>query len=242
MNAKARLQTLNAQWHGCTKCDLHLRRPTPHICFGGGAAPATYLIVGDAPNTSDENEGVVFSGEVSDILLEALTEAGIAIADCYFTYAVACRPKVYIPATDGEAERIEDRAPAREELNLCRPRLYEILYQVDPRVIITTGEWATKTMLRGRLPKYLDVVGKQYTCVLPSADPEDHAEGKTTGKARYHDLRYPMFAIPTPAAILMNTSEAAHGPHQILKSTLQRAHALVQFVLNAEHAPSEKSP
>ena len=210
-------------------------RPSKEISFGGGSAKATYLIVGNAPRDTDEHNGTVFSGQAASVLLRALAEAKIAKEDCYFTYAVSCRPKVFIPATETEAERIEDRAPSRDELAACRSRLYEILYQVDPRAVITAGEWATKAMVRGRLPRFVEAVGKQYVCTLPAADPEDTAEGKVEGKARYLDLRYPVFAVPDPATILANTSTAAHGPHSVLTKTLQRVHSLVTFTINAEH-------
>lgn len=236
-----RLASLQSRWTGCTRCGLHTMRSGPAICFGGGHPKATYLIVGNAPRDTDERTGAVFSGPTAAVLLRALDDAKIDKQDCYFTYAVACRPKVFIPATDTEDERIEDRAPSRDELIACRNRLYETLYQVDPRVVITVGEWATKTMVRGRMPRFVEAVGKQYVCVLPAADPEDHTDGNVEGKARYHDIRYPVFAVPDPAAVLMNTSGAAHGPHHVLQKTLQRARELVAFVRNSENKTMEQS-
>ena len=236
MSAAQKLSVVYDRWHGCTRCGLHTTRQNPNIFFGGGHPDTTkYLIICNAPTADDEDLEVVFAGRAALLLLESLESVGIELSDCYFTYAVSCRPKVFIPATDTEKERIEDRAPSRDEMAACRPRLYEIIYQVDPRAIITVGEWATKTVVRGRLPKFLEVVGQQYTCVLPAADPEDHTEGKLIeGKSRYHDIKYPVFAAPDTAAILINTSSAKHGPHNILLKTLARARRLVEFTLNAE--------
>ena len=234
MNSAKNLAVLQSRWTGCAKCDLHKMRPSREISFGGGSTKATYLIIGNAPRDTDESHGTVFSGRASDVLLASLEQVGISLDDCYFTYAVSCRPKVFIPATETEQERIEDRAPSRDELTACRSRLYEILYQVDPRVVITAGEWATKTMVRGRLPRFVEAVGKQYICVLMSADPEDHTEGNIEGKARYHDIKYPVLAVPDPTTILANTSTASHGPHHVLLKTLQRARDLVKFINNTE--------
>lgn len=233
------LNVLANRWHNCTRCDLHKTRLTEEIFFGSGNPRATYLFVAGAPRAEDEEHSSVFAGHAAGLLLQSIETIGIDLNDCYFTYAVSCRPKVFIPATDTEGERIEDRAPSREELTACRPRINEVLYQVDPRIVFTLGEWATKTLVRGRLPKFLDAVGKQYVCLLPAATREDHADGKLEGRARYHDIRYPILTLPDPASILINTSTAQHGPHAVLLRTLERGRQLAEFVINAEKATME---
>lgn len=234
MNAKKNLQVLLNEWHGCTRCELSKTRVDANVFFGYGPTSAKYFIVGGAPSESDESLAGIFSGKEGAVILDTLVETGIDLDECYFTYAVSCRPKVFIPATEAEEEKVESRSPSREELSACRPRLYETLYQVDPRVVITLGEVATKTMIRGRLPKFLEVVGKQYLCRLPAAVPEDHQEGKLTGKARYLEVVYPVFAAPDGAAVLANPSIAVHGPHNVLRNTIQRAKECVEFVLHHE--------
>lgn len=239
MTATTALRVLYNEWTGCTRCDLSKTRETPEIFFGYGSLTAKYFILGSSPTESDEALSGIFSGRDGGVLLDTLADVGIDIDDCYFTYAVSCRPKVFIPATEQEPAKIEGRAPSRDELTACRPRLYEILYQVDPRVVITLGEWATKTMVRGRLPKFTEAVGKQYICTLPAAVPEDHAEGKVTGKSRYLDIRYPVFAVPDMNTILANPSTATHGPHNVLIRTLTNVRKYVDFVLHNEAATLE---
>jgi len=236
MTPSHRLKVLAAEWHGCTRCGLHEMRNGPNIFFSHGATPAKYLIVGSVPTDSDEIFNGLFSGDEGDLLFALLKEVGISLEECHFTYSVSCRPKVFIPATDTEDERVEGRAPGKDEVVACRPRLYEILYQVDPRAIITLGEVATKSMVRGRLPKFSEVVGKQFVSMLPAATPEDHADGNVRGKGRHHDLTYPVFAVPDMSAIINNPSTAAHGPHNVAMRTLLRAHDTAEFVLQNEHA------
>lgn len=235
MNSSDNIQSLYYQWTGCTRCPLSATREGSEIFFGYGSATATYLIVGSAPTDSDEEMSGLFQGRANKVLFKALESAKIDPDDCYFTYAVSCRPKVYIPATEQEGERIESRAPTKEELTACRPRLYELLYQVDPRAVIAFGEPAAKSLLRGRMAKFTDVVGKLYTSTLPAAAPEDRAEGKTQGKSRYHDVAYPVFAVPDLATILANPSTATHGPHRVLVATLEHARNYVQFVIHNEN-------
>ena len=240
---KRRLQVLAKEWHGCQRCKLHEMRVGPDIFFGyGKSTPAKYLIVGGTPTESDEVFSGLFAGDEGELLFELLRTANIDLDECYFTYSVACRPKVFIPATDTEDERIEGRPPSKEEVIACRPRLYEILYQVDPRAIITLGESATKALVRGRLPKFLDCLGKQYISLLPAATPEDRVDGKATGKSRYHDLQYPVFPIPEMMSIINNPSTADHGPHAVALRTLQKAHQKVEFVIKSELATMKGSP
>lgn len=241
LNASARLTVLNNEWHGCTRCELHQMRNGPDIFFGYGVKeyPKTFMIVGGAPTEADELFHSVFAGDDGDLLLELLKTVGIQQKDCFFTYSVACRPKVFIPATDTDGERIENRPPAKEETTACRPRLYEQLYLTDPRVIITVGEVATKAMVRGRLPKFIEAVGKQYTCSLPAASKEDREDGKTLGKSRYHDIAYAVLAIPEMSTIINNPSTADHGPYNVALRTLTRAKQYADFVTSNEQKTME---
>lgn len=236
MSARAaeRLAVLNEEMTGCTRCGLHETRVGPDIFFGYGPPTARFLIVAGAPTAVDEMYGGLFAGDEGEVLFELMEKAQIPTADCYFTYAVACRPKVFIPKTDTEDERIEGRSPAKDELAACRFRLYEQLYQADPRIILTLGEVATKAMVRGRLPKFVEAVGKQYTCTLPAATREDHEDGKVVGKARHHDLVYPLLAVPEIISIINNPSTATHGPYNVALKTLMRAKAYVDFVTDNE--------
>ncbi len=240
MNPKKSLQVLHGQWSNCTRCDLSKSREG-QIFFGYGSLTAKYFVVGSAPTESDESLAGIFAGREGGVLLDTLQEVGIDLDDCYFTYAVSCRPKVFIPATEQEAAKVEGRAPTKDELTSCRPRLYEILYQIDPRAVITVGEPATKALVRGRLAKYTEAVGKQYACHIPAATSEDRAENKTTGKSRYLDVTYPVFAVPDMSTILSNPSTADHGPHNVLHRTLGRVRTYVDFVLQNEAATMKGS-
>ncbi len=233
---QARLAVLNNEWTGCKRCGLHEMRLGPDIFFGYGPPSPKYFVVAGAPTQADELYGSVCAGDEGEVLFELLELANVPVAECYFTYSVACRPKVFIPATDTEEERIENRAPAKDELAGCRPRLYEQLYQTDPRIILTLGEVATKAMVRGRLPKFIEAVGKQYVCTLPAATREDHEDEKVKGKARYHDIVYPVLAVPEMISIINNPSTADHGPYNVALKTLRRAQAYVEFIIANESA------
>jgi DNA polymerase len=238
--ARTRLSVLAEQWHGCTRCDLAKTREGDHIFFGYGEVQPRVLVVGAMPTATDEEDRGMFSGDEGALLFHLLKEeAGIDLDDCYFTYAVSCRPKVFIPATEDEQERIENRSPAKEELVACRPRLYEILYQTDPRAIVTVGEVATKALVRGRLPRFVEAVDKQYICHLFPATKEDHEDGKVVGKARYQPLVYPVFPIHEMNTIINNPSTAEHGPYRLSVKILKKVHEYTKFVLENERKTME---
>jgi uracil-DNA glycosylase family 4 len=226
--SKRNLTVLSEQWHGCTRCELSKTREGPDIFFGFGEAQPRVLVIGSTPTAADEYENSMFAGDEGDLLLHLLREeANIPTEDCFFTYAVSCRPKVFIPATEDEPERIENRPPSKEELVACRPRLYEI---------VTVGEVATKAVVRGRLPKFVEAVDKQYQCVLFPATKEDHEDNKVTGKARYQPLVYPVFPIPDMNTIINNPSTAEHGPYRLAVKILKKVQDYTKFVIeNEEH-------
>jgi len=233
--ARRNLSVLNEQWHGCTRCELSKTRESEGIFFGFGAAQPRVLIIGSAPTASDEQMGAMFAGDEGDLLHHLITaEAGIPEEELYFTYSVSCRPKVFIPATEDEEERIENRPPAKEETVACRPRLYEILYQTDPRAIVTVGEIATKSVVRGRLPRFVEAIDKQYQCVLYPATQEDHEDNKVTGKSRYQALVYPVFPIPDMMTIINNPSTADHGPYRLAVKILKKVQDYTKFVIQNE--------
>lgn len=242
VSASKKLQVLQEQWHGCTRCGIHTMRASDDIYFGYGVPAPIFLIVGGVPTSADETFGGLFAGDPGSLLFQILSKTKIDLhQDCYLTYALSCRPKVIIPATELEEERLETREPSKEEYAACRPRLYEILYQTDPRAIITLGEVAARALLRGRM-KFSEQVGKQFKMMMPHASAEDHANNKTDGKGRWFDVGYPVFTLPDMNDILVNPSTAGHGPLNVAIKTLERAKAYVEFALQAEQDTLEKGP
>ncbi|GAG23738.1 unnamed protein product, partial [marine sediment metagenome] len=55
------LASLEAQWLGCTRCDLHKFRR--QVVLGRGTIPAPYLFIGEAPGPTEDLRGVAFIGK-----------------------------------------------------------------------------------------------------------------------------------------------------------------------------------
>jgi DNA polymerase len=61
-------------------------------------------------------------------------ELGLTRAECYIANVVKCRPP-------------NNRDPAPVEIESCRPYLEEQIALIDPSVIVTLGNFATKLLL-----------------------------------------------------------------------------------------------
>jgi uracil-DNA glycosylase family 4 len=118
---------------GCTKCPLAPTRT--QVVFGVGDPRADLLFVGEAPGREEDLAGEPFvgrSGKLLDRLM--LEEIGIGRDKCYIANVVKCRPP-------------QNRNPAPAEIEACRPYLEEQIAHMEPAVVVTLGNFATRLLL-----------------------------------------------------------------------------------------------
>lgn len=118
---------------GCTKCVLSDRRT--QVVFGTGDPHADLLFVGEAPGRDEDIQGEPFvgrSGKLLDRLMDE--ELGIDRGRCYIANVVKCRPP-------------ENRNPKPKEIEACKPYLESQLDLIQPVVVVTLGNFATKLLL-----------------------------------------------------------------------------------------------
>jgi len=118
---------------GCTLCGLSAGRTT--VVFGEGDPHARMMVVGEGPGREEDRQGRPFvgrSGQLLDRLL--LEEAGLARSEVYIANVVKCRPP-------------NNRDPLPEEVAACRPYLDQQLGLISPKVVLTLGNFATRSML-----------------------------------------------------------------------------------------------
>lgn len=117
----------------CTLCELSEGRT--QVVFGMGDSAADLLFVGEGPGAEEDKQGLPFvgkSGKLLDKLL--LEELGITRDSCYIANVVKCRPP-------------GNRDPKPDEIAACRPYLEAQLAHIRPQVIVTLGNFASKTLL-----------------------------------------------------------------------------------------------
>ena len=127
------LEELRLTASTCVKCPLAAGRT--QVVFGVGAPDADLLFVGEGPGREEDLAGEPFVGR-SGKLLDRLMEEELELTRdrCYIANVVKCRPP-------------NNRDPAPVEIAACRPYLEEQITIIDPAVIITLGNFATRLLL-----------------------------------------------------------------------------------------------
>ena len=101
---------------------------------GTGPMDARIVVVGEAPGEREVEEGVPFVGNAGRRLDSLLEEAGIDRDELYLTNVVKVRPP-------------ENRDPRVAEVEAWRPVLDAEIEHVDPTVVLTLGNAATRAVL-----------------------------------------------------------------------------------------------
>ena len=202
------LEAVAAEAAGCTRCRLHQSRT--QVVFGQGDPHADLMFVGEAPGFHEDRQGLPFVGPSGQLLNRLLEGIGLRRDDVYICNVVKSRPP-------------QNRDPQPDEIAACRPWLDAQIRLVDPKVVVTLGNFAAKTLLetttgitrlRGRTHPF------QGRVLLPTFHPAAalHAQGRRT-------------AGPSPL-------EAMEGDFRVLAELLAAAKPAPE----PEPAPEEAAP
>lgn len=127
------LDELAAVASTCTACRLAEGRT--QVVFGSGDPSADVMFVGEGPGAEEDKQGLPFvgrSGQLLDRLIDE--ELGRTRASCYIGNTTKCRPP-------------GNRDPKPDEVEACWPYLDQQLDLIQPRVVITLGNFASKKLL-----------------------------------------------------------------------------------------------
>jgi uracil-DNA glycosylase family 4 len=196
LSASERREALKAvyeQAQRCARCtELAATRKT--VVFGAGNADADLMFVGEAPGASEDEQGLPFVGAAGKLLEKLLGEIGMTRTDVFIGNVLKCRPP-------------GNRDPQPAEIENCREYLYRQVELIQPKVICTLGNFATKllredptgiTRLHGR-PEVL-VVGHRAVRLYPIFHPAAALYTPRTLESLREDfLRLPdLLALPAP--------------------------------------------
>ena len=123
---------LEAEALACTKCQLAATRT--QVVFGVGDPQADLMFVGEGPGEQEDLSGEPFVGRAGKLLTSLIEEIGLTRADVYIANLVKCRPP-------------GNRDPQPGEIEACRPYLEAQMAFIQPLVIVTLGNFATKLLL-----------------------------------------------------------------------------------------------
>jgi uracil-DNA glycosylase len=135
---------------GCTRCALAEGRT--QVVFGSGSPAAELMFVGEAPGFHEDKQGVPFVGAAGKLLTKLLDGIGLQREDAYVCNVLKCRPP-------------GNRNPLAEEIEACEPHLWRQIELIQPKLICTLGNFATK-LLSGKPAGITQVHGRPQDVVL----------------------------------------------------------------------------
>jgi uracil-DNA glycosylase family 4 len=186
----------------CERCPLSATRT--RVVFGAGNSDADLMFVGEAPGAEEDRQGLPFVGRAGGLLTELLQGIGLSREDVFIANVLKCRPP-------------GNRDPQPIEIESCEPYLAEQVRLIEPRVVCTLGNFATK-LLTGSRAGITKVRGM----------PQVHELGGRT-----------VFVLPLfhPAAALRTPSVA-----ETLRADFERLPELIAQPLPQTEPPAEQEP
>lgn len=126
------LQRLYDEAKDCQRCALAASRT--RVVFGDGNPQATIMFVGEAPGYHEDRQGKPFVGAAGKLLDQLLGKIGLQRREVYIANVIKCRPP-------------ENRNPRAEEIESCKPYLWEQIALIQPKVVCTLGNFSTQLLL-----------------------------------------------------------------------------------------------
>ena len=133
MNASEEFSALRARALICTACRLSETRTS--VVFGVGDPAADLMLVGEAPGRNEDLQGEPFVGAAGKLLDELMEGIGVSRSEAYIANVLKCRPP-------------GNRDPMPDEIDCCKGYLREQIRLIQPKVVVTLGNFATKLLLR----------------------------------------------------------------------------------------------
>jgi uracil-DNA glycosylase len=175
-SAEERRELLKAVYdeaRDCVRCPLHRTRTT--VVFGSGNANADLMFIGEAPGANEDRIGLPFVGQAGKLLEKLLGEIGMERNDVFIANTLKCRPP-------------DNRDPHPNEIETCQVYLRQQVELIEPSVICTLGNFATK-LLRDDTTGISRVHGQEEVRVIGSR------------AVRLYPLYHPAAALYTPSTL-----------------------------------------
>jgi DNA polymerase len=199
----ARLEHLQQEASGCTRCRLAAGRT--QVVFGVGNPDAELMFVGEAPGFHEDKQGFPFVGQAGKLLDKLLAGIGLTRADVYIANVIKCRPP-------------GNRDPMPDEIEQCEGYLFRQIEAIEPQLVATLGNFATK-LLSGKQLGITRVHGQEQEVTLGGR------------RVLLYPLYHPAAALYTPRML------------EVLEEDFRRVPALISRLLLAdEPEPAGEHP
>ena len=161
----------------CVACRLAQGRT--QVVYGVGNSAAVLLFIGEGPGYHEDKHGEPFVGAAGQLLNRMLAEIGTRREDVYIANVVKCRPP-------------GNRDPLPDEIEACSPWLAEQVQLIDPHIVVTLGNFATRYVLE-RPTSISRVRGQRFNwrgrTVIPTFHPAAVLHGGGDASSQMQALR-----------------------------------------------------
>ena len=178
------LEAYAAETTGCTRCRLAQGRT--QVVFGAGNPHADLMFVGEAPGFHEDKQGIPFVGQAGKLLDGLLAGVELRREDVYIANVLKCRPP-------------GNRDPQQDEIESCEPHLFRQIELIEPKVIATLGNFATK-LLSGRPLGITRVHGQEQELTIAGRS------------VLLYPIYHPAAALYTPAMLKVLEADFARLP------------------------------
>ena len=174
----------------CTRCALAQGRT--QVVFGSGSPNAELMFVGEAPGFHEDQQGLPFVGQAGKLLERLLGGIGLSRGDVYIANVLKCRPP-------------GNRDPVPDEIAACEPHLFRQIELIQPTLVATLGNFATK-LLSGRPAGITRVHGYEQEVTLG------------TRSVLLYPLYHPAAALYTPSMLKVLEEDFARIPELLART------------------------
>ena len=181
LNRRAALEAYAAEYSACTRCRLAQART--QVVFGVGDPDAELMFVGEAPGFHEDQQGYPFVGQAGKLLDRLLEGIGLDRKQVYIANVIKCRPP-------------GNRDPQPDEIEACESHLFRQIELIQPRLVATLGNFATKLLS-----------GKPHGITRVHGKPQEATVGGR--RVVLYPLYHPAAALYTPA--MLRTLEEDFG-------------------------------
>ena len=185
--AGTELDAYAAETAACTRCRLAEGRT--QVVFGNGDPNADLMFVGEAPGFHEDKQGFPFVGQAGKLLDQLLGGIDMSREDVYVANVIKCRPP-------------GNRDPMLDEIEACESHLFRQVELIQPRLVGTLGNFATK-LLSGKQLGITRVHGQEQQVTLGGRS------------VLLYPLYHPAAALYTPSMLQVLQEDFARIPELI---------------------------
>ncbi len=172
-----KLSVVHQDVQSCQKCPLGQSRH--QTVFADGNPNSSIMLIGEAPGSEEDRLGLPFVGKAGQLLDKMLGSIDLDRDKVYICNVLKCRPP-------------GNRNPNDQEIENCSPYLEQQIQMVNPKIIVTLGNFATRFILKVETG-ISRLRGKTYQLdgriILPTYHPSALLHNNQLKRPAWNDLK-----------------------------------------------------